>query len=524
MKNKLILFVLLTTCFAMRAQTIHVSGDQTGVWDADTVLVTGDVVVGDSLTVLPGTVVLFDDFCGITVRGGASFKALGTETDSIVFTVADTTHFSDYDHGKGGWSGICFDKAGDVMLDYCVLQYGKATDKVDWRGGALKFVCCNDVKILHSTLRCNFAHECGGAIYAVDSQVQMLACAINENRVYDENNMYLYGGGACFLKSDVELREMEFRGNDSYCIGGALSIDSCSVVLDRAVFVDNVGVNGAGLYLMRSNHKKCMFSNLLFDNNRSHHFGGGLAISNASPEINNILVINNVSEGVNCCGIFFFEESSPIIYNSIVYGNYPEVELGHYEDTTQMWVWTFEGFAPEFRNCLIEGGTNYIHSADQIVVFENILDTDPLFVDAVHHDFRLSEESPCRDAGSELTPSYVMEGLDLAGLPRVLNNRIDIGPYEYSGASVAQHRAAPFAKLVGNPLHAQSRIEFDDAVKGEVTVTLYALTGRCVAQRVLNLEGTRSMGLGDLMEGLAPGVYLIEIKGENGVCSLKAVR
>ena len=117
-----------------------------------------------------------------------------------------------------------------------------------------------------------------------------------------------------------------------------------------------------------------------------------------------------------------------------------------------------------------------------------------------------------------------MEGLDLAGLPRVLNNRIDIGPYEYSGASVAQHRAAPFAKLVGNPLHAQSRIEFDDAVKGEVTVTLYALTGRCVAQRVLNLEGTRSMGLGDLMEGLAPGVYLIEIKGENGVCSLKAVR
>lgn len=521
--KKFVLFLLLVSCLSVQAQTIQVSGDQTGVWDADTVLVTGSVIVKDSLWIMPGTVVLFEEYYDIYVSKGASFMAQGTESDSIVFTVVDTTGFSDYETNIGGWNGISLEKAGSVILDYCVLQYGKAMKELDTQGGALKIVCCHDVDISHCTLQHNFARESGGALYAKDSQVRMQDCAINENMVFDENNMYLYGGGACFLKCEVKLLKMEFRGNNSQCIGGALSLDSCSVLLDRSVFADNVGVNGGGLYLMRSNDRKCKFSNLLFDNNKSYHFGGGLALSNASPEISNILVTNNVSEGVSCCGMFFFEESSPVMNNCIIYGNYPDLE-GFHDDTTQMWIWTFEGFAPEFHNCLVEGGTKYIHSPEMITVFEDVIDTDPMFVDAANHDFRLSEGSPCRDAGNVQTPSYVTGGLDLAGLPRVLNNRIDIGPYEYSGAAVTQHQITPYARLVGNPLHAQSRVVFDDGVKGEMALMVYDMTGHCVAKRVMNIENAHSIVIGDLVENLAPGVYLIELKGENGVCTVKAVR
>ena len=522
MKKALFTFLLFGALVAAQAQTIQVSGDQTGVWDADTVFVVGDVMVMDSLRVLPGTVVLFEDFFGITVSKGATFAAQGTESDSIVFTVVDTTGFSRYFSAQGGWNGFHLYRSGIFLLEYCVLEYGKAFLNHDWFGGVLNIEGCDDVSILHCTLRSSAAHERGGALCAVDSRVRLQSCAINNNTVFNEENMYLYGGGACFLRCDVEMSEMEFRGNNAPTIGGALSIDSCSMVLDRSVFVDNVGVNGGGLYLMRSD-KKCLMSNLLFDDNYSRHFGGGFALADVSPEIYNVLVTNNRSEGVSCNGVFFYGNSSPRITNSIVYGNYPPEGNAH-TDSTQMWVWTFEDNAPEFRNCLIEGGMKYINASESITVFENVKDDDPLFVDAERHDFRLQEGSPCRDAGSMETPDYVTEGLDLGGGRRVSNGRIDIGPYEYSGTAVSQFPATPYARLVGNPLNANSFIEFDEAIKGEVSVSFYDLTGRCESSKLFDVEALRHLAIGDLSKGLAPGIYLIEVKSQQGICTLKAVR
>jgi len=235
------------------------------------------------------------------------------------------------------------------------------------------------------------------------------------------------------------------------------------------------------------------------------------------------LVTNNDSWGVSCTGVFFYQECAAKLNNCIIYGNYHDPENPH-SDTTQMWAWTFDGYGPEFRNCLVEGGLKYVHSPENVSVFEDILDTDPMFVDAANHDFRLAEGSPCIDAGNPKTPQYVLEGLDLNGNGRVKNNHIDIGPYEYSGAFVTEVNPVLFAKLVGNPLDKHSRIEFDEATEGEVTVTVYSLTGRSVVQKTIGLESSKSLGIGDLVERLTPGVYLIEIINKERSCTLKAVR
>ena len=519
-----VLFVLLFASLVARAQSIQVSGDQAGVWEADTVLVTGDVMVADSLVVRPGTLVLFDGFYSISVLKNAFFEAQGTASDSIVFTVADTTGFSQYMVESGGWNGFQLDKARHFMLDYCVLEYGKAFSGNDWAGGVLSVIACDDVSILHSTLRHSAAHERGGAISAQDSRIRMQACAVNYNTVFNAENMYIYGGGACFLKCDVDLYEMEFKGNNAPTIGGALSIDSCSVVLDRAVFVDNLGVNGGGLYLMRSNERSCRMSNLLFDDNYSRHFAGGFAIADASPDIDNVLVINNSSEGVSCNGVFFYGDSNPRLTNCIIYGNYAP-EASQHVDTAQMWVWTNTGFAPEFRNCLVEGGLRYIHSAENIQVFEDIIDADPLFVDAENHNFHLTPNSPCVDAGNPTVPQYLLDGFDLDGNTRVFNQRIDIGPYEYSAAAVPSSiSTGRGAWLVGNPLGAQSRIEFDEVVTGDLTVSVYAMSGTCVAQKTFNSDGSRSLEIGAMVERLPSGVYLIEVRSAQKSFVLKAVR
>ena len=526
MKSKLLLFLMMLVGGMACAQSVIVGGQQDGVWEADTVRVVSNVKVIDSLRVAPGTVVLFDGFYSISVQDGAIFKAQGTETDSIRFTMADTTGFYMYDTQKGAWNGFQVYKAGQVLFDYCVLEYGKAADTTDPKGGAIRIEHCDDVEISHSTLRCNRAREHGGAISAEDARVVMTDCRVNDNVVFTKDNLfYMYGGALRFLRCDVEMRGMEFRRNDgASCVGGAISLDSCSVVLDRAVFTDNVGINGGGLYLMRSNHLKCRLSNLLFDNNLSGHFGGGLAFCDVSPDVYNILVTNNESEGVSCSGIFFFQYCAPRMTNCIVYGNYPGSTAGN-PDTVQMWLWTFEDYAPEFRNCLIEGGTKYIRGDELIKVFDDIIEDDPLFVDAERHDFRLSLNSPCRDAGFREVPEYLAEGLDLAGNRRVLNEIIDIGPYEYASASLPQCSSDSYgAQLVGNPLTAKSRIEFDQDLKGDVNVVVYSLTGCRASQKTFGWVQSRQLDLGDLVERLTPGVYLIEVEVNGKFHVLKAVK
>ena len=65
---------------------------------------------------------------------------------------------------------------------------------------------------------------------------------------------------------------------------------------------------------------------------------------------------------------------------------------------------------------------------------ENIIDADPLFVDPNNLDFSLQSDSPAIDIGDNTTIenlSAVGNNTDLAGNPRITNETVDLGAYEF---------------------------------------------------------------------------------------------
>ena len=525
MKTKLLLAFMVCSLFA-QAQNIEVSGFQSGSWDADTIVVVDNVIIQDSLTIMPGTTVLFDGYYSISAEKNASLKAIGTKTDSILFTVADTTGFYIFNMGRGGWNGIRLEKAGACQFDYCRFQYGKAALDEDQDGGALRIFNSQDVSISHSTLFHNFSREHGGALNAVDSKVVMHDCYINNNLTYSliDTIYFMYGGGLRFLKCEVDITKTDFRYNyGESAIGGALSLDSCAVNIDRCRFEYNYGINGGGLYLIRSNDWDCSITNSLFAHNYSGHFGGGLAISDSSPLISNLTVVNNHSFGVNCGGIFFYQNSSPEVWNCIVYGNTNEAPL---EEPVQMWSWTFDDYAPEFYNCLVQYGFENISNHEAIHVYENCLDEDPLFAGPDYDNYRLTPSSPCINSGSPDTPSAILNSFDLDGCQRVSDGRIDMGAYEYDITGVEESLQNENLLIVGNPITASSYAEIDCERVCNLSAKIYSIEGRLLVDKDLGRTqtGIHRIEIGDWFQSLTRGTYLLVVQADEKAFVAKVVK
>ncbi|MHC4265924.1 MAG: S8 family serine peptidase, partial [Planctomycetota bacterium] len=208
--------------------------------------------------------------------------------------------------------------------------------------------------------------------------------------------------------------------NNSAKNGGAILNKSGSLAITNCLFISNsAGIGGA----IHSNSGDLYAANCAFFANTARKNGGAIHCYSSRIEITNCTISNNwaIFDG----GGVFNRECELIINNSILFNN---TDSGPVDESAQ--ILNYSSSAVVNYSC-IQGFSGTLSG-------NNNIDLDPLFRDpngideipgTIDDNLRLSPESPCIDAAD---PQYIPQSAtDLDGKPRIFNDRIDMGAYEF---------------------------------------------------------------------------------------------
>ncbi|PLW94084.1 MAG: hypothetical protein C0592_04060 [Marinilabiliales bacterium] len=390
----------------------------------DTVNVTSDIYLPDSvtLTIQAGTVIDFDSACMISVDG--SIMAIGSVNDSITFT-ADSTGFGTLSHY--GWKGIDIDDpaSGDSSIfAYCRFFYFN---------GEYGYACIHTYDFSEMIVEnCRFS-------YNYNYQETTCIHIEYEGNSIIRNNLftYNYSDRSCIQlgcgsgnEPNTTILNNTFMYNEGYDEGACLKISAYS----NAKAINNVFrynyCEGYGCAIDITGYATPTIIGNLISDNYSTYYGGGVSIKYyANPRLINNTIVNNYAEDGGGIQIGCYT-TSPYFENNIIWGNealYEGDQLYCYDDGTS-------GYT--FINNIIQGGIDSIYFDEPPFggVDINTINTSPMFVDSANGDYHLTCLSPAIDAGSN--PTIMMPPVDLDGNQRLIGSNYDIGVYEMLAAAV----------------------------------------------------------------------------------------
>ncbi|MDO9576911.1 MAG: YCF48-related protein [Candidatus Cloacimonadales bacterium] len=511
--------------------TIYVSGDVSGIWSADTVKVVGALTIpdGETLTIEPGTYVEFQGHYKFNVQG--QLLAIGTEQDSIIFTVADTTGYYNYSHF--GWHGIRFDNTpatnDSSKFYYCHFEYGKAigAEYEDKQGGVFYINNCSKIHISHSTFYDNYA-TLGAGIYCSNYSSPIIEFNdISYNSASGENPGDGAGAGISLSNySSPIIRNNMINHNHAYSAAG-ISVSESSPIITNNTISYNSGIDTGGILIGNLINSAILMisNNLIYDNQVSFRCGGIKCIGDSLVIFNNTIANNEALLGG---GLDIYSSDIQIINNNIWGNSAP--------DGSQVCL-EFADTNPNFYNCNIEGGVAAFGgegAAGFCGDYENCIDSNPFFVDPQNDNFHLQDSSPCIGAGIdeiEIGGSwYYAPEFDLEGNPRPnpVGSMPDIGTYENQfGEPQAGINENCILKIEDcklsnypNPFNPTTTISFElnTETSENTELVIYNLKGQKV-KTFLNLPISQSSnqqiiwdGTDDNNKPVSSGIYFYKLK------------
>jgi hypothetical protein len=225
--------------------------------------------------------------------------------------------------------------------------------------------------------------------------------------------------------SNPTVNNCIFTANSAWRGGGMLNDQGSNPTVTNCIFTSNTGDYGGGMYNAYGSNSTV--TNCIFENNNASWFGGGMDNKQSDPTVTNCIFIGNV--GCYGGGMFIEDNSSPTVTNCTFTNNASFNGGG---------IYIVSGCSPTVANCILWADTSEIVVSDSTptVTYSDVqggwtgagnIDADPIFADA---DGRLSFGSPCIDVGdNSAVPPYIATDID--GNPRIVNDTVDMGAYEY---------------------------------------------------------------------------------------------
>lgn len=347
------------------------------------------------------------------------------------------------DNYAGNFGAGMYVYAGSPMVTNCIFSGNTARGN----GGGISCWEGSAPKIQNCIIENNSGN--GGGIYNNNSSMELTECIIRNNIAPVGGSIAASGGGLALEVCNSKIRNCIISNNLATGEGGAIFSYNGNVIVQNCVIIDNQAhFDGGAITCYKDN---ISISNCLIAGNRADGtfgggFGGGIDSSRSTPTVMNCtLTGNSAVRG----GAFYEFGGSATIINSILWGNTapegPEIKLNSHPSKSTSLLVSYSD---------IQGGTTLVDVDPGCTLNWSLgnIDTDPLFIDANGMDdivgteddnLRLSADSLCIDVGD---PNYIPEPnavADLDGNPRVANNRIDMGAYEYLAPVEVQMQLTP---------------------------------------------------------------------------------
>lgn len=301
-------------------------------------------------------------------------------------------------------------------------------------------------------------------------------------------------------------------------------MNNCQIVDNLPNYNSNDVGNGGGLSILGRNINAPIFTtvivtNTLFANNKSASYSAPtIAVWwGARLYLVNNTIVDNLAETSEGGNIGVLNNAEINIYNSIMYHNEPvELYMSNYSNKiNKLNVYT----------SLIDGGEENIRilTSGNIYYYDTTnIDTDPLFYGGPDFPYNLSDESPCIDAGTLELPQFILDHMpdtDLAGNPRIVNGKIDMGAYEWNptvDAKEVKNKTLKTAYLAvyPNPFNRQTTISAQWNKSARVGIEVYNSAGLLLKtlQQGNQLPGSCALpwdGTDNHGSYLPAGVYLV---------------
>ncbi len=202
------------------------------ILDAGIVTVKDDVKVEKNvtLTIMPGTTLLFEDYYKLEILG--IINAIGTVDDSIYFAIKDTTGFSDLESEAGGWNGINLNMSrsdGDSsVFKYCNFKNVK-------KNFCIQSIKSTNLEISNST----FENNIGVALGIWFSNLKFENSIIKNSKIHNNNIYNAYASCITSFYSDISINNCLIANNMANQTGIILLSNSSTLNINNSTITNN---------------------------------------------------------------------------------------------------------------------------------------------------------------------------------------------------------------------------------------------------------------------------------------------